>query len=139
MIWDLLFSFSGIFFGLLLGKISSEELNLGRRYLYFLLAAIFLISIITGIYFLFSEFGVASSLIFAIAGFSAFLFSLVKKAVISAFLFYPLFILTHLFVITEYHQLVLSSLSFLFGLPLGSLLMLDFNFSQKKVKYTKST
>jgi len=121
MIYEILFSLSGIVLGYILGMLAVEELHDGKKY-FLLVKRILFIAII-----LFSEFIFIkqNDLLFLLpllmAGIILFVILLKnKKNLYLEIISYLLFIVTY-FLIPEY-KLLLATLIFLYGFPVGLLI-----------------
>lgn len=115
-----LFSLTGIFFGLILSFIAPEELSPGRKYFIFLRRSLFVLAVLL-ILFMFHK---QLYLISAFLVLSAVLLVLdvtIKKHFVS-FLPYLLFLPVFFLNTKPPFHLVLATLIFLYGFPLGTLL-----------------
>lgn len=115
----LLFSLSGLLFGLALAYIAPEELKAGKKYFLWLKRIILIALAAAAVYFsaiLLSR--IVFGLVFLMVLFADFKFNSHLKEIF----IYPSFIASYFFIAGAEGKLLIASLIFLYGLPAGTLL-----------------
>ncbi|MBU0457176.1 MAG: hypothetical protein ABH824_00695 [Nanoarchaeota archaeon] len=127
----LLFSLTGIIFGIALSYIAPEELSFGKKYLILLKMILIAISFSVVVFYLFpsKEFYL---LIFFVTTLVA-VFSLESKVKNKYYplFYYPAFIITYFFYNDDSFKLILASIIFFYGFPIGTLLKTNFKKNEK--------
>tara|TARA_Y100000310_G_C20271301_1_gene618156 strand:- start:88 stop:468 length:381 start_codon:yes stop_codon:yes gene_type:complete len=118
----LIFSLTGIFFGYLLTRIAPEELKSGRKYFVLIKRILFiLISVFVSFYFI-QYVSLLVTLIFVVLFILVFVLQLKIKKTWTELFPFVIFLSSVIFYSEQNFYLVLSSLMFIYGLPVGSLL-----------------
>lgn len=118
----LLFSLAGIIFGLALTYIAPEELAAGKKYFILSKRLLFVMISLVIIYYLSVGAQVQYLLLFTALLSSAFIFDFKTKRRGHYGFHYLFFVLPYFLIMDQTFHLILASLIFLYGLPVGSLL-----------------
>lgn len=119
MVLEQIVSLSGILSGFVLFYLSKEEINAGTKYLLFGKRSIFFLTFGVLIYFLFNQ--LLFLILVVVAGITLFLLELKLNRWWLDLLILFFFLCSSFLIITPGQQLLLSSLVFLFGLPVGTM------------------
>ena len=118
--FKLIIALIGIIIGVLLGRIAPEELNKGKKYFILLKKILFLIMLIVLGYFLKGNYLLLT--LSQIIGFGLFYLNIKKYGWYLEGINYLFFVVFY-FLNTDFNfKLIISSLLFFYGLPLGSLI-----------------
>jgi hypothetical protein len=118
----LLFSLTGILFGLILSLIAPEELRVGKKYFLLFKRIIFVLIFFLVNYYLYLEKNYYVLVPFTILAIVLFIIELKQKKSIYELLNYIIFVVPYFFVTENTFHLLLAVLIFLYGLTAGTLL-----------------
>ena len=118
----LLFSLTGIIFGLILALIAPEELKAGKKHFILLKRTIFVIIFFLVNYYLYLAENYYLLIPFTILAIVLFIVEFVQKKPIYELFNYLIFVVPYFFNVEKRFQLLLATLIFLYGLPTGTLL-----------------
>ena len=122
----LLFSLTGIIFGLILALIAPEELRAGKKYFLLLKKIIFIIIFFLINYYLYLAENYYVLIPFTILGIVLFIIEFMQIKPIYELSNYLIFVIPYFFVTNNKFHLLLAGLIFLYGLPTGTLLRKTF-------------
>ena len=122
----LLFSLTGIIFGLILAFIAPEELKIGKKYFLLLKRIIFVLIFFLINYYLYLAENYYLLIPFTILAVVLFIIGFVQKKPIYELFNYLIFVVPYFFVTDNQFKLLLATLIFLYGLPTGTLLRKTF-------------
>ena len=122
----LLFSLTGIIFGLILAFIAPEELKIGKKYFLLLKRIIFVLIFFLINYYLYLAENYYLLIPFTILAVVLFIIGFVQKKPIYELFNYLNFVVPYFFVTDNQFKLLLATLIFLYGLPTGTLLRKTF-------------
>lgn len=138
LIIKLLLSLTGIVIGVILAKIAAEELKLGDKYFEIIRRALFVILFLVINYYFLMEKMIVHLIIFAllmILLFAANLFFVSHRKVKKQYLEaanYLVFIIPYLLIGDSAFQLLIVSLIFLYGFPVGTLLAMHLKYHRNR-------
>ncbi|MDP3990476.1 MAG: hypothetical protein Q8Q01_04715 [archaeon] len=119
--YEILLSLVGILIGVILARIAKEELILGKGYMLLFKNSLYsIISIIT-IYFLYQK-SITIALIFLVITIFLFTFLLIKYSPYLEIGTYIIFMIPAIIIQNQNYILLVTSLLFLYGFPVGSLI-----------------
>ena len=122
----LLFSLTGIIFGLILALIAPEELRAGKKYFLLLKKIIFIVIFFLINYYLYLAENYYVLIPFTILGIVLFIIEFMQIKPIYELSNYLIFVIPYFFVTNNKFHLLLATLIFLYGLPTGTLLRKTF-------------
>jgi len=121
MMFEILLSLTGIILGIVLAEIAKEELNLGKPYLILFKNVLFLIISSVTIYFLY-QLSMTIALVLLIILIFLFTSLLMKYSPYLEIAIYLFFMMPFVVVENQIYIILVTSLLFLYGFPVGSLI-----------------
>lgn len=119
MVYKLLFSFSGIIFGYILGMMAVEELHDGKRYFLHSKKILFITILIISTFYFFQQNNYYGLTLFLLVGIVLFIIQLKRKDLWLEILPFILFGTVYFFIEVK---LLMAILIFLYGFPIGLLI-----------------